>query len=559
MSISSKLSALLVLTLLLSSVPACKRLRRPQSLEAVDQIDRRENVPMTQPAVTRDLAQIRERGTLVVLAPYNSTTYFIYRGEPLGYEYELLQAFTRDMGVALKMIVVTDRKSLLPLLNSGEGDLVASRLVPTAENEAHAAFTRALYRTEPALVQQESSPDAAGSGTEKALEPGPANPLPEVDIQARLISQPAQLRGETVHLPERSAYRRTLVELADEVSGDIHVIETSGEMQDEALAQKVARGEVEFTVMQSNLAELKEAEFKNLRVRPVVGRTHSVAWAVRRNSPELLGALNEWIEDKQHKNNSLFDRLYKKYFVDRRSHVERVASEYLTSSTGRLCPFDELLKRHAATVGWDWRLLAAQTYQESRFKPDARSWAGATGLLQLMPPTAREFGVRNPLDPEDNVQGACKFLKWLTDYWTERIPDDGERLKFILASYNTGAGHVEDAQRLTEKYGGDPKKWDDVSYWLLQKSTQQYSTDPVVKFGFCRGLEPVNYVSHILERFEHYKQYLVARRVGTKLRRGIQGAQAGDPAEPEQRRSAPQSGAGLPAPGGSVAGITCEL
>lgn len=521
MCITSKLSALLILTLLLSSIPACKRLRAPQSLAAVDQIDRRENVPMTQPAVARDLAQIRERGTLVVLAPYNSTTYFIYRGEPLGYEYELLQAFARELGVALKMIVVTDRKSLLPLLNSGEGDLVASRLVPTAEDEAHASFTRALYRTEPALVQQESSPDTAGSGTEKALEQGPANPLPEVDIQARLISQPAQLAGETVYLPEKSAYRRTLVELADEVSGDIHVIEASGEMQDEALAQKVARGEVEFTVMQSNLAELKEAEFKNLRVRPVLGRAHSVAWAVRRNSPDLLGALNEWIEDKQQKNNSLFDRLYKKYFIDRRAHVERVASEYLTSSTGRLCPFDELLKRHSATVGWDWRLLAAQTYQESRFKPDARSWAGATGLLQLMPPTAREFGVHNPLDPEDNVQGACKFLKWLTDYWTDRIPDEGERLKFILASYNTGAGHVEDAQRLTEKYGGNPQKWDDVSYWLLQKSTQQYSTDPVVKFGFCRGLEPVNYVSHIIERFEHYKQYLVAYRSGRNRSRKL--------------------------------------
>jgi membrane-bound lytic murein transglycosylase F len=131
-----------------------------------------------------------------------------------------------------------------------------------------------------------------------------------------------------------------------------------------------------------------------------------------------------------------------------------------------------------------------------------------------MPPTARQFGVRDPLDPEDNVQGACKFLRWLTDYWTKRIPDEGERLKFILASYNTGAGHVEDAQRLTEKYGGNPEKWDDVSYWLLQKSTQQYSTDPVVKFGFCRGLEPVNYVSHIIERYEHYKEHLVAHHHG---------------------------------------------
>ena len=101
-------------------------------------------------------------------------------------------------------------------------------------------------------------------------------------------------------------------------------------------------------------------------------------------------------------------------------------------------------------------------------------------------------------------------LKWLQQYWAKRIEDENERLKFILASYNTGVGHVEDAQRLTEKYGGNREIWDDVAYWLLQKSTQQYSSDSVVKFGFCRGLEPVNYVSHILEQFEHYKQFVVA-------------------------------------------------
>lgn len=126
-----------------------------------------------------------------------------------------------------------------------------------------------------------------------------------------------------------------------------------------------------------------------------------------------------------------------------------------------------------------------------------------------MPRTAREFGVRDAFDPEDNVQGAVKFLKWLQDFWADRITDEGERLKFVLASYNTGAGHVEDAQRLTENYGGNPEVWDDVSYWLLQKSTQKFSADPVVKFGFCRGMEPVNYVANILERFDHYKQFVV--------------------------------------------------
>ncbi len=504
MSHPTRLISFVVLASLVVASLNCKR--QPPALEAHDVIDRRSNVPMVEP-ISRDLAAIRERGTLVVLAPYNSTTYFIYQGEPLGYEYELLQTFAKEHGVALKMIVVTDPKSLLPLLNSGEGDLAAARLIPSPENEAVVSFTRALYHTEPALVQQAEAPSKAGEGAEKALEPGPADQLPETDIEARLITKPSQLAGKAVNLPEKSAYRRTLIELSDEISGDVQVVEMGEKIQDETLAQKVARGEVQFTVMQENLAQLKEAEFKNLTVRPIVGRSHSVSWAVRKNSPELIGELNRWIEEK--KNGPLFNTIYKKYFVDRRRYLERVTSQYLTSTTGKLCEYDELLKQYAADLNWDWRLLASQAFQESRFRPAARSWAGATGLLQLMPATAREFGVHDALDPADNVRGAVKFLRWLQAFWAKRVPDENERLKFILASYNTGAGHVEDAQRLTVKYGGNPQVWDDVSYWLLQKTTQQYSNDPVVKFGFCRGLEPVNYVTLILERFDHYKQFVV--------------------------------------------------
>jgi len=510
MKLQTKLVPLILFSLLISSSPSCKR--KPPSFEAIDKIDRRSNLPMVEP-INRDLAQIRERGYLVVLAPYNSTTYFIYQGEPLGYEYVLLQAFAKDLGVTLKMVVVTDPKSLFPLLNSGEGDIAAARLIPPVgptaelENQSPVSFTRALYRTEPALVQQDQPPSAAGEGTQKALAPGPADPLPEIDIQARLVTKPSQLAGRTVSLPEKSAYRRTLIELSKEISGDIQIVEMGEKIQDDTLAQKVARGEVQFTVMPKNLADLKEAEFKNLKVRPILGQTHSVSWAVRKNSPELVNELNRWIEEK--KNGTLFDNLYQKYFIDRRRYLERVQSEYLTSTTGKLSEYDPLIKQYAGELGWDWRLLASQAFQESRFKPAAHSWAGATGLLQLMPATAREFGVHDALDPSDNVQGAVKFLQWLQRFWAKRIPDENERLKFILASYNCGAGHVEDAQRLTEKYGGNPQVWEDVSYWLLQKSTQQYSNDAVVKFGFCRGLEPVNYVTNILERFNHYKQFVV--------------------------------------------------
>src|SRR5882672_5982327 len=514
--LSVRFAAVILLGFVIPTFTACHK-KAYAELEQVDPIDRRSNLVMVAP-INRDLADIKQRGTLTVLAPYNSTTYFIYRGEPLGYEYELLQSFAKAQGLDLKMVVVADSKSLFSILNSGEGDIAANRIVPTPENETDVAFTRALYRTEPVLVQQDEPPAKAGKGTEKAMAPGPADQLPEVDIQARLITRPAQLSGQTVTLPEQSPYARTLVELSDEIAGDIHVVELGGQIQDEALAQKVARGEIQFTVMQKNLADLKEAEFKNLKVRPIISKAHSVAWAVRKTSPELLKALNSWIEEKQ--NGSLFDKLYQKYFIDRRNYLERVESGFLTSTTGKLCPYDDLLKEHANDLSWDWRLLASQTFQESRFKPDAHSWAGASGLLQLMPATARQYGVKDSLDPSDNVQGAVKFLKWLEGFWRERVTDEGERLKFVLASYNAGAGHVQDAQRLTEKYGGNAESWEDVSYWLLQESTQQYSADPVVKFGFCRGLEPVNYVSHILARFDRYKQFVARRHASEPL--GVQ-------------------------------------
>src|ERR1044071_2645479 len=143
----------------LALIPSCGR--KPASLEAVDYIDRRTNVPMVEP-VARDLAQIRERGSITVVAPYNSTTYFIYQGEPLGYEYELLEAFAKDLGVALKIVVVNDPKSLIPALNEGEGDIAAARLIPDPDNQASAAFTAALYHTDPVLVQQGEPPSEAG-------------------------------------------------------------------------------------------------------------------------------------------------------------------------------------------------------------------------------------------------------------------------------------------------------------------------------------------------------------------------------------------------------------
>lgn len=462
--------------------------------------------------IERDLADIQERDTLVALVAFNSTSYFLYRGEPLGYEYELLQDFAEAHDVVLKTRVVRTRDSLFTLLNRGDGDIVAARLTQT--DTARVAYTTALYETDPVVVQREA-PRANEVMDPEATEPLPdkappvaRNLLPDsLTFSARLITRPSELAGEEVHVQRETALEDRLIELSDQITGDIIVVEVDSDTNAEKLVREVSLSEINLAVAPENVAKLQEEYYNNIIVLPTIGPPQEVVWAVRRTSPALLDTLNAWMQAEE--NQQRFTRLYDKYFTDRNGYRERVQSEYLTSETGVLCPYDALLQQYADSIGWDWLLLGSQMYQESRFKPQARSWAGAQGLMQLMPPTARQFGVSNPNDPEDNVRGATKFIEWLTNYWDDIILDENERLKFILASYNTGHGHVEDARRLAEKYGDDPNVWEEVAYWLLQKSKESVYEDPVVKYGFARGLEPVMYVSHILERYEHYRQFVV--------------------------------------------------
>jgi membrane-bound lytic murein transglycosylase F len=306
-----------------------------------------------------------------------------------------------------------------------------------------------------------------------------------------------------VHVPVGSDYYDRIVELSDSLGEGIEVVEVENAEQIEPLIEAVAEGRIRLTVSPANLAELSKARFSNIVAQPALGEPEPVAWAVRVNDPTILRELDAWLELPETRR--LRDQLYTKYFVDRRGYQRRVEDELFASETGQISRFDSLLAREAKGIGWDWRLLAAQVAQESRFDPRARSWAGARGLLQLMPRTAREVGVGNPADPAQNVAGGVRYLAQLSEQWKDEIPDEAERLKFVLASYNAGRGHVLDAQRLAEKHGDNPRRWDDVAYWLLQKSKPSVYRDRVVRHGYVRGMEPVQYVSRILERYDRYR------------------------------------------------------
>jgi len=205
---------------------------------------------------------------------------------------------------------------------------------------------------------------------------------------------PSELSGQHVDIPRTSPYRQRLIELNNELTQDIDVVEV--DESSDRLIQKLAEGEIAFTVAAENVAALKTGEYANLIIKPAIGPPQPVVWALRRNSPRLLATLNQWLAGKR--KSGLLTVLYRKYFLDRTAYQARTSSPFLAAETGTLSPYDAWFRKFASIPGWDWRLIAAQAFQESRFNPKAHSWAGAVGVMQIMPRTARQLGV-NTADP----------------------------------------------------------------------------------------------------------------------------------------------------------------
>lgn len=439
-----------------------------------------------------DMPEIRERGELVAITSYSPLSYFIYRGEVMGYEYELLQLFGEYIGLPVRIEIARDFGQMMDMLDRGEGDLIAYGLTVTSARRERLAFSEPLNMTRQVLVQRK--PD---NWRQMMLH----------NIENELIRNPIELSGKTVYVRRGSAYLDRLINLSGEIGADIDVVEAEEGVTTEELIRSVAEGEIDYTVADENIAKIKSAYHQDLDVETAVSMPQQTAWAMRHTSPELLDTVNEWLEEARTQTD--YYVIYNKYYENRRAFRSRYSSDFFPVTGGTISPYDELLQQYADELGWDWRLLAALIYQESQFDPAARSWAGAVGLMQLMPATAAEFGADDPLNPEENIAAGIRFLQWLQDYWKEHIEDEYERRKFVIASYNVGHGHVQDARRLAEAEGDDPDIWNGhVAEHMLNKSNPEFFNREEVRYGYASGLEPVNYVITILNLFEHY-QHLV--------------------------------------------------
>lgn len=441
--------------------------------------------------VKHDLANIKKEDKLKVLTTYSSTSYFLYRGQPMGYEFELLERFSEHLGVELEITVSNNIDSLLPELNRGEVDLIAHGLTITADRKDEVHFSDYLYLTHQVLVQKK---------------PDNWRKMKWSKLQSSLIHDVIELIGDTVSVRQNSAYFERLENLSDELGGKIYIDTLAGELSTDKIIEMVIDGEIKYTVADNNLASINESYFPILNIDVPISFSQRMAWAVRSNSPELEMELNSWL--KTMKNEVDYYVIYNKYFKNKRGFRNREKSEYSSLNKNQISKYDDLIKTHAKRINWDWRLLAALIYQESRFDPKANSWAGANGLMQMMPKTAEGLGVKNLLDPAESVKGGTKYLKKLWDRF-DAVEDSIQRIKFAMASYNCGYNHIIDAQNLAKEEGLETNIWDNnVDEMILALSYRENYSKPIIKFGYVRGSEPYNYVKQIFKRYGHYKKFI---------------------------------------------------
>jgi membrane-bound lytic murein transglycosylase F len=444
------------------------------------------------PDVTVDLDAIQKRGFINVLVDNSSYSYFIYKGRPMGYEYELLTLLAKELKVDLKIQVISGVDNAMEHLNSGEGDILAFPLTVTKERTNYVSFTQPLYNSYQVLVQRK---------------PENWRSLTRDQIERKLIRSASELIGKEVHVMKSSSFAERMKNLSEEIGGDIIIREDSAGAESESLIKRVVNGEVDYTVADHPIAVVNAAYYPNIDVGTILSLPQQIAWAVRKNSPQLLKTINTWLAKV--KKEPTFMVIYNRYFKSPRTSLLRAQSDYSSIGGSKISPYDDLIRKESERLGWDWRLLAAIIYQESRFNNKDESWAGARGLMQLMPETAEQFGAANPDDPKQNIRAGVGYLKYLDKYWSKEITDSNERLKFVLASYNVGLSHVIDARNLTVKYKRSSVLWNDnVEYYLLKKSDPTYYRDPMAPAGYCKCEEPVNYVKNVLERYEEYKMHI---------------------------------------------------
>ncbi|MCP3951608.1 MAG: membrane-bound lytic murein transglycosylase MltF [Desulfobacterales bacterium] len=424
--------------------------------------------PPPEPALDR----ILRTGKITVLTRNNANCYYLYRSQPMGFEYDLAKAFADHLGVRLEIKVAQKWEGMIPDIQTGEADMIAADLTITAKRLRQVAFSDGYLTTRQQIITNRYHPK---------------------------IRSPIDLAGQTVHVRRGTSYQERLEEMQQagiDVTIRLHV-----DMPTEELIRQVAEGDIGITIADEHIAQLNRRYYPGARIVSPLSENQSIGWAVHKKAGKLRRRINHFL--KTIATSGKYAEIYDRYFsnldmfdyVDVRSYHRRLRT--------RLPSYRTIIEAAAKLNNFDWRLVAAQMYQESHFNPAARSHAGAFGLMQLTISTARSLGVTAILDPHQNIQAGVLHLKRLYDFFNAAPEPD--RLSIALAAYNVGQGHLWDARDLARQFNLDPNRWASLEKTLpLLRYRKYYSKS---RYGYCRGTEPINYIRQIFFYYDILKRH----------------------------------------------------
>ncbi len=342
-------------------------------------------------------------------------------------------------------------------------------------------------------------PFVATRAMEKSFEHHPTHAEQKMvliqSMGANAITNISELRNDTIHVVSQSAALRAAT-LSQEIDGGLHIAMHESVSEFDSLIVQIACGKHKYAIAHECAAQMYKRKFPTLDIRTAVSFEQRIGWLSSKQNAQLNDSLEVWRKN--------FSRKRINYF--QKKHL--VFHPQINHSNDSISPYDAFFKEYAPEIGWNWRLLAAMAYNESRFGNTSTSHKGAMGVMQIMPRTGAIYGLDSvsALDPEQNIAASVQHIRHLQMVF-RNIKDPTEQSYFVLAAYNGGASHVLDAMALAHKYGKNPHQWfGSVEYYLLRKSESDIHTDDAVTAGKFGSNEPSNYVRKILRTYERYLQ-----------------------------------------------------
>ncbi|WP_237058195.1 transporter substrate-binding domain-containing protein [Microbulbifer sediminum] len=401
----------------------------PELLQAINK--QVQQIRMTRPGQRSvgDLQAIRKRGVLRAVTRNHPGTYFMWKGQVLGFEFRLLENFAKSLDVRLDITVADTHEDFVRMLRNGDVDVSASLLAVTRRRQASGmAFSRPYLQSPTGI--------AARAGEK--------------------LSGMQDLAGRTLCVRRASSQYQVAEELKKQVPG-IEVQEVPGELDIQEVIDKVVNNECDLTIADEISVRLEQVWRDDIAFALRLPREESrYAWMVRESNPRLLRAINEFFAEPS--TDDRIPELFERYFNAPKRTRDEI--EELNRS-GQLSPFDDIVRRYAEEFDFDWRLIVAQMYQESNFHPDVKSWVGARRLMQVIPSTGRRVGETGLFTPENSIRTGITYMRWLPDKFDDKGINLENQMWFPLAPYNAGSAHVDDAQDLARENGWDRRIWFD--------------------------------------------------------------------------------------------------